>query len=155
MVIDCEGWSNVSVATTLLVGILVMAGLRAKRKGALADYKSPFQAQGKRIFASLFWQIDIIGILLIIVAAGLFLVPFTLARSNLASWSQPHIIAPVVIGILTFPTLFYWERKCKYPLIPFHVSYNTNLQVAPRTDSAATQRPRCLGGILCCHDAQC
>jgi SIT family siderophore-iron:H+ symporter-like MFS transporter len=119
-----------------------MAQIRAKRRGALDDYKSPFQAQGSRIFSSLFWQIDLVGILLIIIAAGFFLVPFTLARGNAASWQQPHIIAPVVIGILTFPALFYWGRKCKYPLIPFHVSLNILLAVlySVPAHSIASQR---------------
>jgi SIT family siderophore-iron:H+ symporter-like MFS transporter len=110
------------VACTLLLSVLVMAQIKARRSGSLADYKSPFQAQGSRLFTSLFWQIDVIGILLIIVAAGFFLVPFTLARGNAQSWQQAHIIAPVIIGILTFPVLFIWERRCKFPLIPFHVS---------------------------------
>ena len=114
--------SDFLVACILLLSVLVMAQIKARRSGALADYKSPFQAQGSRLFSSLFWQIDVIGILLIIVAAGFFLVPFTLARGNAESWQQAHIIAPVVIGILTFPVLFVWGRRCKYPLIPFHVS---------------------------------
>jgi SIT family siderophore-iron:H+ symporter-like MFS transporter len=58
-----------------------------------------------------------VGILLIIIiiAVGFFLVPFTLARGIAASWQQPHIIAPVVIGILTFPALFYWRGNARTP----------------------------------------
>lgn len=134
----------------------MLAQIRAKRRNALIDYKSPFQAQGSKLFAALFWQIDVIGILLIIVAAGLFLVPFTLARGNAESWRQAHILAPVIIGLLTFPVLFYWERKCKYPLIPFHVSCNQRHVPCRLSDPlAASQGSWSVGWFLRGHDSQC
>lgn len=133
-------------ASLLLVGVLIYAQIKAKRAGALADYRSPFVVQGYPRFrslivhfqvrdllrklgatitgpiAKLFWQLDVIGILLIIVALGFFLTPFTLAGGYLSpteGWSQAKVIAPLVIGVAFFPVLFFWEKLCKYPMIPF------------------------------------
>ena len=77
-----------------------------------------------RIFVDLFWQCDVIGIFLIIIALGFFLTPFTLAGGTLdpaGTWKQAKILAPVIIGIAFFPVLFFWEKLCRYPLIPFYV----------------------------------
>jgi SIT family siderophore-iron:H+ symporter-like MFS transporter len=52
----------------------------------------------------------------------LFLVPFTLAGGAKSKWGEAHIIAPVVIGACVFPLWVWWERTCRYPLVPFHVS---------------------------------
>lgn len=114
------------VASLLLLGVLYHAQRKAKRAGVLDDFRTPFQRRGWRIFIDLFWQCDVIGILLIIIALGFFLTPFTLAGglTDLTPperWRQAKIVAPVVVGIVFFPILFFWERHCKYPLIPFHL----------------------------------
>jgi SIT family siderophore-iron:H+ symporter-like MFS transporter len=75
-----------------------------------------------KVFATLFWQLDVVGILLMIIAFGFFLTPFTLAGGQSASWGEAKIIAPLVVGIVFFPIFVVWELKCRYPLIPFHVS---------------------------------
>lgn len=80
-----------------------------------------------RIFVDLFWQCDVIGILLIIIALGFFLTPFTLAGGTLdpsQTWRQAKIVAPLVVGFVFFPILFFWEKLCSYPLIPFYVSFH-------------------------------
>jgi SIT family siderophore-iron:H+ symporter-like MFS transporter len=69
----------------------------------------------------MFWQLDIIGAILLVASIALFLVPFTLAGGQQSKWGQAHIIAPVVVGACIFPVWVLWERKCKYPLVPFHV----------------------------------
>jgi SIT family siderophore-iron:H+ symporter-like MFS transporter len=50
---------------------LYIGGQRAKRSGALGTYKTPFQQFGwRQLTVALFWQLDIIGIILLI--AGVY-----------------------------------------------------------------------------------
>lgn len=93
---------------------------RAKRSGALANYKSPYQMLGaKQLAIALFWQLDIIGIILMIAVFALILVPFTIAGGASTTWRTAHVIAPLVIGVLCIPAWVYWESKCKHPMVPF------------------------------------
>lgn len=106
----------------LIVFMLLWASHRASRAGALAGYKTPFQQLGFKVLASnLFWQLDVIGAFLLIASIALFLIPFTLAGGQKSLWGEAHIIAPLVIGICLFPVWIIWERKSKYPLVPFHL----------------------------------
>jgi SIT family siderophore-iron:H+ symporter-like MFS transporter len=115
------------VSTLLLVGMLFLAQHRASKAGHLAAYKTPFQQLGWGLFKQLFWQLDVIGIILMIAAFALFLVPFTLAGGASETWKTAHIIAPLVIGVICFPIFAFWESRCKYPLIPFRVSNKPKL----------------------------
>jgi SIT family siderophore-iron:H+ symporter-like MFS transporter len=117
------------VSCLVLIGVLAYAQIKARRAGALADYRSPFQTQGMGVFTTLFWQLDVIGILLMIIAFGFFLTPFTLAGGISSSWGEAKIIAPLVIGICFFPVFIFWELKCRYPLLPFHVSVFASITV--------------------------
>lgn len=66
-----------------------------------------------------FWQIDLIGLILMCVIFGCILVPFTLAGSSLAQWRRLKIIAPEVIGWLAIPLYCYWEAKfARFPITP-------------------------------------
>ncbi|KMP06227.1 siderophore iron transporter 1 [Coccidioides immitis H538.4] len=95
---------------------------RAKKAGSLADYKSPYELLGFRGLAvSLFWQLDVIGIILLIGVFALILVPFTLAGGAQLQWRTAKIIAPLVIGVLLIPVWVYWEMKCKHPMVPFRL----------------------------------
>lgn len=102
-----------------LLASLLLAQRKAKKAGVLAPYKSAFQQHGYSIFSKLFWQLDVIGIILMIAVFALILVPFTLAGGVKETWKTAHIIAPLVIGICCIPVFVIWESKCKYPLIPF------------------------------------
>lgn len=83
--------------------------------------------KGKNLFVELFWQLDVIGILLIICVFGFILVPFTLAGNKTAllvrsdeAWKQGKIIAPLVIGVCLIPALILWEGKvARFPIVPF------------------------------------
>ncbi|KAK3081856.1 hypothetical protein LTS18_014973 [Coniosporium uncinatum] len=53
---------------------------RAKRAGALANFQTPYQRYGPaKLMVALFWQLDVIGIILLIAVFALILVPFTIA----------------------------------------------------------------------------
>ncbi|KAG7530604.1 hypothetical protein FFLO_04906 [Filobasidium floriforme] len=110
------------VSTIPLVAILVVAQYRAKRAGALESYRSPFQLLGwKRLLVSLFWQLDVIGIILIIAVFGLILTPLTLAggTEDQSRWRDGDILAPLVVGVVCIPAWIVWEIKAPHPMIPF------------------------------------
>ncbi|KAI5900777.1 MFS general substrate transporter [Schizophyllum commune H4-8] len=97
-------------------------GYQARKSGALDSYKTPFERLGARDLAvALFWQLDVIGIVLVIAVFALILVPFTIAGSAKDQWKDGGIIAMLVIGFCCIPVLLFWELKAKHPLIPFRL----------------------------------
>lgn len=106
-----------------LILSLSWVGHKAKKSGDLDQYKTPLQIWGwKRLAVGLFWQLDVIGIILLIAVFGLILVPLTLAGGVASKWSSGSIIAPLVIGIVCIPFWIWWESKAPHPMLPFHVS---------------------------------
>ena len=62
------------------ITILYIVQRRAKKAGALDSYKTPFQIYGgKKIVTAMFWQLDIVGVILLLGVFALILVPFTIA----------------------------------------------------------------------------
>ncbi|TDZ34343.1 Siderophore iron transporter 1 [Colletotrichum trifolii] len=109
-----------TVCALPLIISLSIVGRRAKKMGLLNSYQSSFQLLGwKNFFTQLFWQLDVIGLILLIAVFALILVPFTIAGGFQAQWREAHVIAPLVIGILCIPAFVIWERKTKHPLVPF------------------------------------
>ncbi|KAJ9618865.1 ferrioxamine B transporter [Taxawa tesnikishii (nom. ined.)] len=109
--------SAIPVLTALLI-----AHRRAKKAGALINYKTPYQMYGaKRMAVALFWQLDVIGIILMIAVFALILTPLTTAGGFAYQWRSAHIIAPIVIGICCIPAFVIWETRCEHPLVPFHL----------------------------------
>ncbi len=67
------------VCSLPLMATLYFAGRRAKRNGNLAAYRTPFQQLGFRKLALvLFWQLDVIGIILIIAGQSWIYAPLTI-----------------------------------------------------------------------------
>ncbi|KAF6816946.1 siderophore iron transporter 1 [Colletotrichum sojae] len=105
-----------------LIISLSIVGRRARKQGLLDSYQSSFRALGFKDFMIwLFWQLDVVGIILVIAIFALILVPFTIAGGFQTQWQEPHVIAPLVIGICCIPVFVVWERKAKHPLVPFHL----------------------------------
>lgn len=72
------------------------------------------------ILIDLFWELDVIGIILIIVVFGLFLTPFTLAGGVHSEWKKAKYIVPLVIGFCSIPLLVIWEAKgARFPVLPW------------------------------------
>jgi MFS family permease len=57
-----------------------------------------------------FIEFDMIGVLLLIAAFVLFLLPFSMTSYSLASYKSATFIAMVVVGFLLFPVFYVWER---------------------------------------------
>lgn len=105
-----------------LIAVLLRVQSRAKRAGVLGSYLTPFQRLGaKQLAVELVMQLDVVGIILMIGVFACILVPFTLAGGVTAQWKTAKVIAPLVIGVLLIPVWVYWEKTCKYPMLPFKV----------------------------------
>lgn len=118
-----------TVCSLPLIASLWWVGHKAKRAGALANHKTPYQIYGgKRLLVALFWQLDVVGIILLILVFGFILVPFTVADADLTVnnngdvWKSAKVLAPLVIGVVLVPVWILWERKTPHPMLPFHVS---------------------------------
>jgi hypothetical protein len=123
---------------------------RAARLGALA-IADPGYAQRKvleqdnprpsvrAVIIGLFWQVDVIGLLLLAFGLGCFLVPFSLAanadggyanrerawlfRSSLRANSIASMIALLVLGVLLLvATAIYEWKYAPYPIMPRRVA---------------------------------
>lgn len=101
---------------------LYVVGHKARRNGALDKYKTPYELLGaRRLIVELFWQLDVLGIILLIAVFALILVPFTIAGGYSEEWSTAHVIAPLVVGFLCIPAFIYCELKSPHPMVPFHL----------------------------------
>lgn len=117
-------WCIIYPACALpLIASLWWVGRKARRSGSLDSYRTPYQRFGaRRLATALFWQLDVIGIVLLIVVFGFILTPLTLAGGESTQWKQAKIIAPLVIGLLAVPVWIWWERRAPHAMVPFHVS---------------------------------
>ncbi|CAL5869856.1 uncharacterized protein PFLUO_LOCUS4087 [Penicillium psychrofluorescens] len=112
-----------SVCSLPLLWSLYYTGRRAQKSGALNNYPSPMQFLGMRRFGTdLLHQLDVIGIILIILAFGFILAPLTVAGGTALHWQKAYIIAPLAVGLLCMPAFILWEVKgARHPLTPFHL----------------------------------
>ncbi|KAF5238319.1 hypothetical protein FANTH_10351 [Fusarium anthophilum] len=107
-------------ALPLIISLLVV-GHRAKKAGHLVGYRSSFQQLGfNKLTIELFWLLDIIGVILLIAVFALLLVPLTIAGGFESKWSDPQVVAPLVIGFVCIPVFVVWELRAPHPLVPFH-----------------------------------
>ncbi|KAK2847629.1 ferrioxamine B transporter [Arthroderma sp. PD_2] len=104
------------------LAILYVVERRAKKSGALDNFKTAFQTYGaKKFVTAMFWQLDVVGVILLIGVFALILVPFTIAGGVETQWKTAKVIAPLVIGVLLIPAWLYWESTCLHPMIPFRL----------------------------------
>jgi SIT family siderophore-iron:H+ symporter-like MFS transporter len=96
---------------------------KAKKSGTLQQYKTPVQEHGAwAVTKALFWQLDVVGLVLTICVFGFLLVPLTINSGNGETWGQAKFIAPLVIGALCIPLWIRWESIAPHPMVPFYVS---------------------------------
>ncbi|KAK9900499.1 MFS general substrate transporter [Cystobasidium minutum MCA 4210] len=118
-------WAIVFPVCTIPLFIsLLHAERRAKKKGLLEGIPSPYKAfLRKQDMIELFWQIDLVGLVLLAASMALILLPFTLAGGVSSQWKTAKIIAMLVIGfVVALPAFLIWEKKfAKHPLVPFYL----------------------------------
>ncbi|KAK1996443.1 MFS general substrate transporter, partial [Colletotrichum falcatum] len=109
-------------ALPLVVSLSVVAR-RARRRGLLDSHVSPWRALGPRgLLVDLFWRLDVVGVVLVVAVFALILVPLTVAGGLTSSWSEAHVVAPLVVGVLCVPAFVLWERRgARHPLVPFYL----------------------------------
>ncbi|KAF2687176.1 MFS general substrate transporter [Lentithecium fluviatile CBS 122367] len=89
------------------MGVMIFMYRKARQAG-LARKKRSARSFAQSV-AYYFVQFDVFGILLIMFAFCLFMLPFTLVNYAPNGWKTGYIIAMVVLGILLFPTFVVYE----------------------------------------------
>ncbi|EKD18351.1 hypothetical protein MBM_03344 [Drepanopeziza brunnea f. sp. 'multigermtubi' MB_m1] len=102
---------------------LFLNNRKAKRLGLTSE--SQFKGMGvSQILKHLWFELDLGGIILLSAAFALILIPLTVATKAADGWSNPSIIAMLVIGAVCFAVFPCWENVKKLaprPLIPMHL----------------------------------
>ncbi|KLP01123.1 probable SIT1-Transporter of the bacterial siderophore ferrioxamine B [Fusarium fujikuroi] len=70
---------------------------------------------------AIFWELDVVGVLLLTAALAMTLIPLTLAGGQSAKWRDASILTPLIIGLILFPIFAIWERKVSHPMLPIHL----------------------------------
>ncbi|KAG2178275.1 hypothetical protein INT44_001425 [Umbelopsis vinacea] len=108
---------------------LIMARRKAARDGKLVGIVSGsknLSIQGKLIW--FFWQMDVIGVILLTAMLSLILIPLTVAGGVKANWQQPYIIIMLVFGVICIPLFVIWESKfARHPCVPFKLLNNRTI----------------------------
>ncbi|GAA5899277.1 uncharacterized protein JCM6883_005166 [Sporobolomyces salmoneus] len=74
---------------------------------------------------SVFWQLDLLGLLFFVAGFGMILVTVTIANGRGSHWSDGHCIALLVCGGVSVIAFGIWERfGARHPLIPFSLLTN-------------------------------
>lgn len=105
-----------------LITSLVLVDRRARKHPLMDGYVDPIrQLPWKLFLAYLFWRLDVIGIILMIAVFALILMPMTIAGGFEASWTAPHILAPLIVGVCTIPIFVLWQLYAPQPLVPLRL----------------------------------
>lgn len=138
--------SHIGASIPLLLA-LWLPRRRIREEGLLAGHESPFyRMRFRRLAIALFWHLDVVGILLLIIIFAGILVPFTIAGSKPEHWKEAKVIAPLVLGLLCIPVWLCWEQKyARSSLLPYRVCCPFDLMRRATNRTAVTQRSRCLG----------
>ncbi|KAE8145254.1 major facilitator superfamily domain-containing protein [Aspergillus avenaceus] len=101
--------------------VTLFVGHHKAQKADLRAYRHPIKTLGARRFSrELFWYLDVVGVILLIAALALILVPFTIARGAAEQWKTAKILAPLIVGLFCVPAFVVWERSySRYPMVPF------------------------------------
>ncbi|KAL8999091.1 MAG: hypothetical protein Q9169_001979 [Polycauliona sp. 2 TL-2023] len=112
-------WTMVLPASFLPLALALFLNMRkAKKLGRLPP--SPWAGQSVLTGAKNLWyELDIMGLLLLSAAFALILIPCTLAQRAKGGWNNGSMIAMVVIGALCLVAFPFWESSSKLAPRPF------------------------------------
>ncbi|KAF6832297.1 major facilitator superfamily transporter [Colletotrichum plurivorum] len=108
-------WPIVYVACLIPFVVVFKLGERSARKNGAPVLK----ADWRMVLKQLFWQIDAVGLVLVMAILALILAPVSLAGGVSSKWESPSIIAPIVVGVVLVPVFVFWEMRAPHPLLPF------------------------------------
>ncbi|CAZ82313.1 unnamed protein product [Tuber melanosporum] len=120
-------WTIITPVLSLPLFIALCVNQRkASKAGLLPEY--PWKAQGVVSFLKSLWtELDIMGVLLLVAAFSLLLVPLTLGGQAVGKWKNPSIIAAIVIGgvcLILFPLWEMWKKAAPTPLLTLRLFKN-------------------------------
>lgn len=76
----------------------------------------------KRVSKQIFHQLDSVGLVGLVASFSLVLAPLTITGERVNHWRDPHILVPLIIGLVLAPAFILWERSgARHPLVPFHL----------------------------------
>ncbi|UNI13338.1 hypothetical protein JDV02_000092 [Purpureocillium takamizusanense] len=127
----------VPVVAVPLIATMVVLQRRARRHGLVA--KSPTSVSGcspgsssstpawKKVLHLVWTEIDLAGLVLLVVGLSLILIPVSLTGSfNPNRWREGSFIAMLVVGVVCFLAFLVWDiRFAKKPYIPAHMANRT------------------------------
>ncbi|BGP15718.1 hypothetical protein JCM10213_006111 [Rhodosporidiobolus nylandii] len=127
---------------TILIPVMVIPvmltlgiGMREHKRQDGEATVVPRRADGprptlKQKIVSVFWQLDLLGLLLLVGGFGMLLTIITIANGRGSHWSDAHSIALLTVGGILVIAFVFWERfGARHPLIPFHLLTNRTLIV--------------------------
>ncbi|TPX23301.1 hypothetical protein DIZ76_012629 [Coccidioides immitis] len=108
------------LASAPVAGIFFQSRRKAMELGYLAKKRS-----GRTLIQSIkhyFAGFDVIGMILLIAAFALILLPFSISTYQSANWKSPAVISMLVIGGCSLAAFVLWERfGARVCLAPFHL----------------------------------
>lgn len=119
-------WAIILPATFLPLALtLFLNGRKAKKLGILQDRPTGTPSRSRfGIVKDVFFDLDIVGILLLSAGFALILIPLTLASRADGGWKNASIIAMIVLGFVLLVAFPFWEGNHKFaphPLIPLNL----------------------------------
>ena len=87
-----------------------------QRKASKLDLNPPSPFKGVPFLSAVktvWYELDFFGLILLSAAVALILIPLTLAATADGGWTNPSIIAMVVVGCVTLLVFPFWERSKK------------------------------------------
>lgn len=103
------------------------------RKAARLHLLPPSPWKGQSVvggFKHLWYELDIIGLLLLSAAFALILIPLTLAATAKSHWHNSSMVAMIVIGCVCLVVFPFWESTRKLaprPFLSLHLLTNRNV----------------------------
>ncbi|KAF5251271.1 hypothetical protein FANTH_3563 [Fusarium anthophilum] len=101
--------------------ILLMFILGRQPNRSNLEQEIPESSSWTASLRAFFWELDVVGVLLLTAALAMTLIPLTLAGGQSAKWRDAGILAPLIIGLILFPIFVIWERKVSHPMLPIHL----------------------------------
>lgn len=108
-------WPIVYVACLVPFVVVFKLGERSARRNGAPVLRADWLV----VLKKLFWQIDAVGLVLVMAILALILAPISLAGGVSSKWERPSIIAPIVVGVVLVPVFVFWEMRAPHPLLPF------------------------------------
>ncbi|PFH62149.1 hypothetical protein XA68_14818 [Ophiocordyceps unilateralis] len=101
--------------------LLVTLYLLDRRRAASSPAIKP--AETSHAASELLQQLDVVGLVGLVVALALVLAPLTVAGgADVSRWKSPLVLVPLVAGLALLPLFVLWERSgARMPLVPMRL----------------------------------